>query len=381
MRILICHERFVFRFGADRVFILVAERLRALGFHVTLLGARFDTPLLSRAADEMIHLPLPRDYHRCDEFCSRWVETDLPGILRGRDQFDLIIHGGWPLFGATQAFRRMSPRVLFFDHGVVPTDGYPAYTSSVLENLHALRRRHLPACTHAIGVSRFIIESQTGPDVGPKVPVRAILNGTDHLELPVAQPAATEHASLGLVRQLREEGHPLILNLGRIECGTYKNSQAAMEVFHLVRSAVPRARLLLLETAENLQQPFAHVDGVIPLGFPPDEVLRKIIEQVQLGVSVSLWEGFNLPLVELLRLDTPALALDIGAHSEVVPDPWFLANDTCALAAKAVVILNNPAIARDRLTSESARAHWQKLTWVRFVDEMLPFVGLAPAAP
>ena len=36
-------------------------------------------------------------------------------------------------------------------------------------------------------------------------------------------------------------------------------------------------------------------------------------------VSCSLWEGFNLPLVEAQALGTLGLALDTGAHPEVTP--------------------------------------------------------------
>jgi glycosyltransferase involved in cell wall biosynthesis len=378
-RVLICHERFLFRFGADRVFILIAEKLRALGCHVTLLGARFDPHLLEQAADELVRMPSPRDYHRLDEFCSRWVQSDFERKGSGAAGFDLVIHGGWPLFGATPAFRRMAPRVLFLDHGIVPSAGYPAGQQAIFKLIHDLRRRYLPGCTHAAGVSDFIVESQTRPDVGPGVPVRAILNGADHFGTPATAPAGIVEESVAVVRRLRAEGHPLILNLGRIECGTYKNSQAAVDVLHLVRTAVPNARLLLLEQPANLRPPLEAAEDIVPIGFPSDAALGEIIRLVDVGLSVSLWEGFNLPLVELLRGGTPALALRIGAHGEVVPDPWFLGTDSFELAAKAVTILNDSRAARGRLATEAAAKHWATLTWDRFVREMLEFVGRDPA--
>jgi 5-methyltetrahydropteroyltriglutamate--homocysteine methyltransferase len=41
---------------------------------------------------------------------------------------------------------------------------------------------------------------------------------------------------------------------------------------------------------------------------------------VDLGVSVSLWEGFNLPLAEMQWGGRGVLVFDCGAHPEVVAD-------------------------------------------------------------
>lgn len=51
-----------------------------------------------------------------------------------------------------------------------------------------------------------------------------------------------------------------------------------------------------------------------------DEKLKKtILKQSDLFISPSLWEGFNLPLVEAQYMGTPSLCFSIGAHPEVCP--------------------------------------------------------------
>lgn len=374
-RILICHERFLFRFGADRVFLLLARRLKELGCHVTMLAARFDREPVAHASDEVFTLPLPRDYPRCDEFCSRWFERTFAPRARAAGGFDLIIHGGWPLFGATAVMRSLAPRVVFHDHGVVPSNGYPAGTRAVLDHLSELRARHLPGCTHGVGVSRFIVETQTRRDVGPAVPVQVVLNGADHL---AAAPEAPDSVgpALSRARQLAASGNPLLLSLGRFEWGTYKNSQAALEAFQLVRSAVPSARLLVLETRQNLVLPEHLASGVELIGFPDDANLAAIIRLLSAGISTSLWEGYNLPLVELLRAGVPAVALKVGAHAEVAPDPWFLAGSTAELAARVVSVLRDPAAARGRLARPASAEHWRPLTWDRATRDLAAFTGL-----
>lgn len=378
-RVLICHERFLFRFGADRVFIIIAERLKALGCHVTMLAARFDRERLEEFADVVYTLPMPGVYHRADEFCSRWLRQNFAPKAKAEGGYDLIIHGGWPLFGATVDMRELAPRVLFLDCGVVPEAGYPPATQAVLRLLHKLRRQNLRACTHAAGISRFIVETQTQPDVGPAIAARVLLLGADHLTVPVK--LAAPESALEQVRHLARQGHPLMLNLGRYEAGTYKNSQISLAMFHLVRSALPGARLLVLEEPKNLRLPAYLARGVEPIGFPSDDALAEIIRLVNLGVSLSLWEGYNLPLVELLCNGTPALALKVGAHAEVVPDPWFLCTNSEQMAAKAVTILEDPQVARQKLASATAGSHWQKLVWDRFMEELITLVALPFEAP
>ena len=226
----------------------------------------------------------------------------------------------------------------------------------------------------AAGVSRYIVETQTVVDVGPAVPVRVLLNGADHLNRS-SQPVAAEPA-IDRVRKMVEAGHPLVLNLGRYEDGTYKNSHVALEVFQLVRSAIPAARLLVLEQPGNIHLPDHLARGVELIGFPSDSALVEIAGMAALGITCSLWEGYNLPLVELLRNGTPALAFRTGAHAEVVPDPWFLCADPAHMAAKAVTILEDPVEARQKLATVSAQAHWSRLTWDSFIGEMIDFLQL-----
>ena len=56
MRLLICHERFVFRYGVDRVLLLLAEEFRRLGHHVALLGMHTDAAA-DGVADRVIRVP------------------------------------------------------------------------------------------------------------------------------------------------------------------------------------------------------------------------------------------------------------------------------------------------------------------------------------
>ncbi len=55
-----------------------------------------------------------------------------------------------------------------------------------------------------------------------------------------------------------------------------------------------------------------HINGT-------DEERSAYLRGLDVFISCSLWEGFNLPLVEAQASGTVALALDVGAHPEVTP--------------------------------------------------------------
>ena len=54
-----------------------------------------------------------------------------------------------------------------------------------------------------------------------------------------------------------------------------------------------------------------------------DDERREYLRNLDVFISPSLWEGFNLPLVEAQALGTVGIAFDTGAHPETTP---FLAS-------------------------------------------------------
>lgn len=50
-----------------------------------------------------------------------------------------------------------------------------------------------------------------------------------------------------------------------------------------------------------------------------DEERRTFLQSLDVFISPSKWEGFNLPLVEAQFLGVPGIAFDVGAHPETTP--------------------------------------------------------------
>src|SRR5690606_12451152 len=101
----------------------------------------------------------------------------------------------------------------------------------------------------------------------------------------------------------------------------------------------PTARFGVLAAEADLQVPADLRPYIVALGHPSDDELARLMNDARLGLSVSRWEGFNLPLAEMQHLRKPVLVLDIGAHPEVVADAEQLCRDEADMAAKALRVL------------------------------------------
>src|SRR5579875_1301554 len=341
MKILICHERFIFRFGADRALILLGKGLSDLGHQVTFMGNRFDRETIEPFAAEVITSPVGSSYLTANESTSDWLQTDWNHIFRAENVPDAVFVGGWPYVSAISFFRKVCRQVIYVDCGVVPNDGYTKEMVRTLEKLRSLRRQHLADASFITAISHFIAESQSRPDSHGKVPVQPVLLGADHFDSPKWQPAQFKTGVLhrwtpDVIRSLKLQGKKILLALGRWEPGCYKNSGAALKVLEGLIPAHPECILLILEQASNVQIPDHLQDNVLPIGFPDDRELFEIMKQVDLGLSLSLWEGFNLPLAELLAGRGPderevAIAFEkfrnyfrwdrfVQAHAEILQD-------------------------------------------------------------
>jgi glycosyltransferase involved in cell wall biosynthesis len=197
--------------------------------------------------------------------------------------------------------------------------------------------------------------------------VQTVLLGADHLEAPMFDASAgkVDAASLAKVKRLSAEGCQLLISLGRFEPDGYKNSSAVYEVFARILERVPYARLLLLARPEDLQPPAALRHAIHPLGFISDAALSAVMSSCALGLSVSRWEGFNLPLAEMQWHGLPVLAFNLAAHPEVTADPWLLCGSVAEMADKGIRLLLGGLpphiLAEDRFEQFRKRFRWENV--------------------
>jgi glycosyltransferase involved in cell wall biosynthesis len=115
---------------------------------------------------------------------------------------------------------------------------------------------------------------------------------------------------------------PIVLFLGHIS--PTKGAYDLVKAFNIVRQQLPDARLIMAG-----KQPYRdHLNRLKQIGgnavlFPgviPDNEVPLYYGACDVYATASLWEGFNIPLVEAQACGKPIVAYNIGPHPEVVKD-------------------------------------------------------------
>lgn len=361
MRILLCHERFVFRFGVDKVLLLLAGEFLRLGHQVVLAGFRFDAADVPSGA-KMLTVPAARDYlesdaHFTDWLANHWdrVESAAGGCI------DVAMSAGWPAFSALALFAAKGCRTFFNDHGVVPDLGYPPETVRTLEYLRQLKRIFVGSADGIVPVSDFIRRTQCHEFEAAAV--QTILNGDSHL------PPATGEAPSPANRC------DLVL-LGRFEAGCYKRSEEVFLLGSRLRQLGWNGRIGVLAKAEEITIPVPLVGCIVPLGHPSDDDLRATIQAARATLSFSRWEGFNLPLAESQALGVPCLVFREGAHPEVVAQEAQLCADLEDMARKCLLLSGG-----GRLPTSGDHRVFPGRPWSRVAAEYLRLFSAAVERP
>lgn len=97
-----------------------------------------------------------------------------------------------------------------------------------------------------------------------------------------------------------------------------------------------------------------------------DEERSEYLRSLDVFFSPSLWEGFNLPLVEAQMSGTLAVAFDVGAHPEVTP---FLVSDLAELESLLLALGGDREMLYrySRLAQEHCK---RKFSWQRTVSDL-----------
>ncbi len=233
-----------------------------------------------------------------------------------------------------------------------------------------MRKQYLIDSTSIIAISDFIATTQSKIDTENKVPVHKILLGADHLDMNVWKMNNSNKNSSIIIsfNAKKKEGKYCIFNLGRWEPNCYKNSEAIFDIMRKIKTKLPDSILFVLEDSSSIQIPDDLKKFIYPIGFPDDAELNYLMENADLGISTSLWEGFNLPLAEMQWLNIPVLVFNKGAHPEVVIHSWYLCDNNEEMATKACSILNKNYL-NDNTNKYALEKFHGFFTWKRTIAE------------
>ncbi len=372
MHIVICNERFLFRFGVDRALIIIGQGLREAGHSITVMANRMDRDVISTFADQIIEVPAESEYIDLNEYTAEWLQNHWDRFFPPGNRPDVAIIGGWPFYAAIPFFESQGTRVVYFDCGAVPLNGYEGGARKVQEKLRYMRKAYLPQASLITAISDFISRTQSKEDAGNSIPIKTIHLAADHLDRRIwagSKNAEIQNVELfSRIEYHRSNGKEILFCLGRWEPGCYKNSQLALDLMQRLRSKNTDVVMLILADPHHVDLPIAVQEYIIPIGFPGDLELQRIMQAADLGLAFSLWEGFNLPLAEMQWLGKPVLALAVGAHPEVILDPWFLCHDLNEMVEKASQIIAGQGFPV-KLRDEAFKRFRHYFRWDRAIKE------------
>jgi glycosyltransferase involved in cell wall biosynthesis len=222
-----------------------------------------------------------------------------------------------------------------------------------------IKSRKLDSCygqlAGVIAISDFIRHDIGWPDA------HVIYNGCDHA--PSCAPKAEAEVLGGAGAALRVG---TLMRLGPGEA-RYKGNDLFRRLVATARARGLPVQFFAMGRGTARDSAAFERDGIqTHLNAPADDKWRYLRE-LDVFISPSLWEGFNLPLVEAQALGTVGLALDTGAHPEVTPFVTSGVDECVTLLA---------AYARDRAllyrhSASSYRFVRQRFSWSEAAERFI----------
>jgi 1,2-diacylglycerol 3-alpha-glucosyltransferase len=135
----------------------------------------------------------------------------------------------------------------------------------------------------------------------------------------------------------------LCLYVGRIS--PHKGIHYLIESFNLVLRSQPNVKLLIVgkktfgNYARKLEKLACKVkkDAIIFTDFVPDTELPYYYAACDVYTTATLWEGFDMPLVEAYYCGKPSVAFNIGAHPEVIKNGKLIKTKDIISFSKAIL--------------------------------------------
>jgi glycosyltransferase involved in cell wall biosynthesis/GT2 family glycosyltransferase len=101
-----------------------------------------------------------------------------------------------------------------------------------------------------------------------------------------------------------------------------------------------------------------------------DEEKYKLLDNSDIFVSTSLWEGFNLPIIEAMSIGKPALALSSGAHPEVCPYHFQTIQELIQFISK---LISNQELLTE-VQNNCQNFVQDRFTWEKNANELISFI-------
>jgi glycosyltransferase involved in cell wall biosynthesis len=268
-------------------------------------------------------------------------------------------------------------KMVTFCHDIIPLD-YPEYVRPVVVSQYAERVQTMAKLSDGIILGSKYNASRLAPLLFPHRPRMTVAPIGVDVPPPPREgmpPVADEPFFLVVSTIEARKNHLLLLNIWRrlvAELG------AATPKLVIVgkRGWEAQTPLAILDRARELG-PYVYEAGAIP-----DEALHVLLRRATAVLMPSFVEGFGLPVVEALAVDTPVIASDIPVFRELVGNFAELLDPLDGPSwRRAILDYAQPGSQRREAALARARAY-SPPTWdthFRAVEDLVSAVISAPA--
>ncbi len=289
---------------------------------------------------------------------SSGTVADIQQLVDGLGAESVIAHGS-PFFEVLPHLH--GARTIAYEHGEPPPVYFP--DSEDREKRALLKQQSVyGSVDHVVAISEFVRQ-----DIGWQA-ATVIRNGCDHLP-----DLGTKSwlPPLGSQEALRIG---LLMRLGHGEA-MYKGNDLLPLLRAKVQSRGVSASWEVMGRGDPEERDSLHAQGFRVHLNATNAERETFLREIDVFVTLSKWEGCNLPLIEAASLGTPALALDTGAHPEYGP-LVFAGLD--AMAAQIQAYRDHPHLLNDHgeLCYRYVRSG---LRWSGAADRLLPLLGASGA--
>ena len=365
-RIGILTERMKLGYGVDLVVHETAGRLTNRGYEVTVFTGSVEA-IYGSVNYEVVRLGGAE--RLADVFSQEFFERAILSLRKSR--IDVWIVESLPFY----YWRDSLPGpVIFVEHGTPFPELFPRDVSLSVRLARLTKRERVFSAIRPtdriVAVSRFIA-SELPRSAADRTQI--IYNGCDHYPLIQADAAREFRGESGL-----SDTDVLLAYVGRIDFDgrkqPYKSVDRLLEVWQRINADMPHVRLLLAGRADADIERQLREKHVIPMLNVAEEKVALVLAAADLFVSMSLWEGFDLPLFEAQFQGTPCVAMRCGAHPELIDGTGAgaLAEDEAEFERS----IRKLAKDRDSLSEMSRRAkeNSKRFLWDTSVDRMQALV-------
>lgn len=257
-----------------------------------------------------------------------WIIQRQVKYLAGYDE---VICHQYPLTAlAAMAKKRYRSKYTYFDHGVPPPSIFPSPVDRFY--IWVFRKLMVPTIRSAdriVCISRYL---QQEMKVLTGIEAEVQYDEYDHHRF---HPNVDDKS----IRQQYNLGdRPIILFIGRIS--PHKNIQELIQAFHRIDAKYWAT--LIIVGKKTFNKYGANLEAgagpnVIFAGYVPDEEIPSYYGAADVYATASLWEGYDLPVVEARACGKPTVMYDIGPHPEIaVPSDSLVSARDISVFARAL---------------------------------------------